>query len=167
MTGRFRIELLQPTHDRSGFVCGVAALERYFREQVSQDVRRRTTVCYVALEIDTGAVAGFYTLAAASVPLQDIPVTLSKKLPRYPAVPVARLGRLAVASDQQGRKLGAALLWDAAIRAQRSEIAVFALVVDAKDDAAEDFYKHHGFLPFENVPRQLVLPLATLAQVGS
>jgi hypothetical protein len=31
-------------------------------------------------------------------------------------------------------------------RALRSELAVFALVVDAKDDLAEGFYRHHGFI---------------------
>jgi hypothetical protein len=37
---------------------------------------------------------------------------------------------------------------------------VFALVVDAKDEQAESFYRHHGFVPFGSQPRQLVLPLA-------
>lgn len=164
MTAPFRIEALGKDHDRAAFVCGVAALERYFREQVSQDVRRRTTACYVAADTTTGVVAGYYALAASSVPLTDIPAALAKKLPRYPSVPVARLGRLAVASHFQGQKLGAALLWDAALRALRSEMAVFALVVDAKDDAAEAFYRHHGFLAFEDVPRQLVLPLESLTK---
>jgi predicted GNAT family N-acyltransferase len=66
-----------------------------------------------------------------------------KRLPRYPSVPVARLCRLAVDQDR-GRKLGSALLWDAIQRSSRSEIAVFALVVDAKDDQAAAFYHHHG-----------------------
>jgi hypothetical protein len=42
----------------------------------------------------------------------------------------------------------------------RSEIAVFALVVAAKDASAESFYRHHGFIPFGNRAEQLVLPLA-------
>jgi hypothetical protein len=47
---------------------------------------------------------------------------------------------------------------DKALRARRSEIAVFALVVDAKDDRADGFYRHHGFVTFGSLPRNLVLP---------
>jgi len=88
---------------------------------------------------------------------------MAKRLPRYPTVPVARLGRLAVDGEYRGQKLGAALLWDAAARAARSEMAVFALLVDAKDDQAEAFYRHPGFVPFGSATRQLVLPVATFA----
>ena len=138
------------------------ALDRYFREQVTQDVRRHVTACYVAVEAATGKVAGYYTLSAASVLLADLPEELAQRLPRYPSVPVARLGRLAVDQAYCGRPLGAALLWDAAARALRSEVAVVALVVDAKDDAAEAFYRHHGFVSFGSLPKQLVLPLTEL-----
>jgi len=140
----------------------VERLDRYFREQVGQDVRRRAAACYVAREIATDAIAGYYTLSAGSVLLARMPQTLSKKLPRYPDVPVARLGRLAVGQKFQGRKLGAALLWDAIERAARSEVVVYGMVVDAKDDEAVAFYEHHGFITLSTETRQLVLPLANL-----
>jgi GNAT superfamily N-acetyltransferase len=159
MTGSFTIEPLEPSHDRTEFTCGVDRLDRYFREQAGQDVRRRATACFVAREIATNRIAGFYTLAAAGVLLAQMPVRLAKRLPRYPAVPVARLGRLAVADAWHGRKLGGALLWDAVERASRSEVAVYALVVDAKDEQAESFYLHHGFVPFGDTPGTLILPL--------
>jgi ribosomal protein S18 acetylase RimI-like enzyme len=155
----FRIEPLGTDHDRSGFSCGTEALDRYFREQVTQDVRRRVTACYVALEGSGAKIAGYSTLGAAGVLLTEIPQSLAKRLPRYPSVPVARMGRLAVDQAYQGRKLGSALLWDAIARSTRSEIAVFALIVDAKDDQAEAFYSHHGFVSFLSQPRQLVLTL--------
>lgn len=158
--GPFLIEALRDGHDRKSFSCGVAALDRYFRQQVMQDIRRHATACYVALDETAGKVAGYYTLAAAGIPLTDLPAELVKRLPRYPSVPVARLGRLAVDQSYRGRRLGGALLWDAVQRAKRSEIAVFALVVDAKDDQAESFYLHHGFVRFGSSERQLVLPLA-------
>ena len=72
MTGTFRIEVLAPEHDRSGFACGSDPLDRYLREQASQDMRRRTSVCYVAIDSTTDAIAGYYTLAAGSVPLTDV-----------------------------------------------------------------------------------------------
>jgi ribosomal protein S18 acetylase RimI-like enzyme len=163
VTPPFQIEVLGPAHARSEFSSGVEALDRYFREQVTQDVRRRATACYVALDIATAKVAGYYTLAAAGVALADLPQELAKRLPRYPSVPVARLGRLAVDQAYRGRQLGGALLWDAATRALHSGLGVYALVVDAKDDQAVSFYRHHGFLTFGSLPRQLVLPLASFA----
>lgn len=162
MTAPFRIELLTNKHNRAAFSCGVDALDRYLREQASQDMRRRAASCYVAVDTVTASVAGYYTLAAASVALSDLPDHLVKKLPRYPAVPVALLGRLAVDQSFLERGLGAALLGNAVIRALRSEVAVTALVVNAKDDRAEAFYHHYHFLNFGSLPRQLILPLSSL-----
>ena len=163
MTASFRLEILGAQHDRTRFNCGVAALDGYFRTQATQDARRRASACYVAVQDETNAVAGYYTLAAGSVPLTDLPESLSKRLPRYPSVPVARVGRLAIDQAFQGRKLGAAILADAALRALRSEVTVFALVVDAKDDAAVAFYRHHGFEMYGGQPKQLIVPLASFS----
>ena len=159
MTGRFIVEPLGPIHDRAEFSCGVDPLDRYFRQQVGQDVRRRATACFVAREIVTDRVAGFYTLAAGAILLTEMPAGLARRLPRHPAVPVARLGRLAVALAYRGLNLGGALLWDAADRASRSDVAVYALVVNAKDEQAEAFYLHHGFVAFAAAKRTLILPL--------
>ena len=162
MTDRFVTQALASHHDRTGFTSGSAPLDRYFQQQVTQDIRRRVTACYVALDAGTAKIAGFYTLAASGVPLPDLPDELARRLPRYPLIPIARLGRLAVDQAYRGRGLGAALLWNAATRAARSDVAVFALVVDAKDAQAESFYRHHGFLSFGSLPGQLILPLARL-----
>jgi ribosomal protein S18 acetylase RimI-like enzyme len=142
---QFLIETLSG-QNRSGFTCGVEPLDRYSREQVTQDIRRRAAACFVAIDGENGRVAGYYTLAAGAGALSDLPEQLAKRLPRYPSVPVARLGRLAVDQAYRGQKLGAALLWDATERAARSELMAFALIVDAKDDQAEAFYLHHGFI---------------------
>lgn len=156
------IEVLDGRHDRTSFSCGVEALDRYFRQQVTQDIKRRATACYVAVESTSNKVVGYYTLAASGVALSDMPEALAKKLPRYPSVPVARLGRLAVDQAYRGQKLGGVLLWDAIARALRSEIAVYALVVDAKDDQAKAFYLHQGFITFGSLPNQLMLPLGNI-----
>ena len=163
MTAPFIIEALSSLHDRKGFASGSEALDRYFHQQVTQDMRRHVTACYVAIEAATAKIAGYYTLAAAGVSLADMPAEIVKRLPRYPSVPVARMGRLAVDQTYRGQKLGAALLWDGAMRALRSEVAIFALVVDAKDDQAEAFYHHHGFVTFGSLSRQLILPLTNLS----
>lgn len=156
----FRIALLHSGHDRSTFTSGSAPLERYLRAQVSQDVRRRIAACFVALT-DEDRIAGYYTLASASLLLTDLPPATAKKLPRYPTVPTVRMGRLAVDRSFKGMGLGAALLVDALERAARSEIASYALLVDAKDEEAAAFYRHHGLLALPEAPHTLFLPMAT------
>lgn len=149
------------THDRSQFNSGMSALDRYLREQVSQDIRRRVAACFVAL---TGErrIAGYYTLATASVPLVDLPDELRRKLPRYGVVPAIRMGRLAVDAEFKGQGLGGALLVNALRRAASSEIPAVVLIVDAKDDQAVAFYRHHGFIPLADSPLTLFLPLASV-----
>lgn len=166
MTASFVIEPLSGSHDRQSFSCGVPALDRYLLEQAGQDVKRRIAFCYVARDSDSGRVAGFYTLSAGDVALHELPDETARRLPRYPVVPVARIGRLAIDQDYRRRGLGAALLWDAAQRALRTEIGVFALLVDAKDEQASAFYRHHGFIAFASKPLQLFLPLSVVRKLG-
>ncbi len=161
MAGRFSVVALDPGADRSGFECGVEQLDRYFKTQVNQDIKRRVTACFTALDAN-GRVAGYYTLASASILLTDLPENLAKKLPRYPNVPAVRMGRLAVDQSYKGKGLGAALLADALRRAATAEIAAYAFVVDAKDESAADFYAHHGFRATAENPLFLYLPLATV-----
>jgi GNAT superfamily N-acetyltransferase len=157
----FRIELLSGAHDRTQFVSGSAPLDRYFREQASQDIKRRITACFVAVSVGTREIAGFYTLTATSVALDSLSPEIVRKLPRYPVVPAALLGRLAVSRNFQGKGLGAALLADALLRTARAELGVFAMLVDAKDEVAQRFYERHGFTLLPGEARRLVLPIAT------
>lgn len=41
------------------------------------------------------------------------------------------------------------------------EAAVFAVIVDAKDDDALRFYQRFGFTPFASRPMSLFMPVAT------
>lgn len=157
----FRLAPLDAAQDRTAFNCASEPLNRYLREQVTQDVRRRVAACFVALA-DGQHIAGYYTLASASLLLADLPVSIGRKLPRYPTVPAVRMGRLAVDQAFKGRGLGGALLADALDRAARSEIAAYALMVDAKNEAVAAFYRHHGFIALPDSPRTLFLPLATV-----
>jgi predicted GNAT family N-acyltransferase len=103
-------------------------------------------------------------LSASSIPLTDLPAALAKKLPRYPLVPAVRVGRLAVATSERGKGLGAGLIVDGITRSWTADIMAYAMVVDAKDDAAVAFYRHHGFTAFASLPRTLFLPLAAVAK---
>ncbi|MEK7811914.1 MAG: GNAT family N-acetyltransferase [Pseudomonadota bacterium] len=161
-TAKFRVVQLDAAHDRTSFSSGSEPLDRYFQQQVTQDVRRRVTACFVTLTAEQ-RIAGYYTLASSSVLLNDLPASISRKLPRYPLVPAVRMGRLAIDKDFKGLGLGGALLADAMSRAAHSEITAYAMVVDAKDKKAATFYQHHGFIVLPNSPLTLFLPLATIA----
>jgi ribosomal protein S18 acetylase RimI-like enzyme len=76
-----------------------------------------------------------------------------------------RIGRLAVDRKFRGHGLGAALLADAVRRTLQAPPAVFTLLVDAKNEEASAFYRHHGFLPLASKPRSLFLPLATAEKI--
>ena len=129
----FRLEPLSREHHREAFHCGEDSLDRYFRTQATQDIRRRMANCFVAVEALSGEIAGYYTIAAASISFVDLPSELAKRLPRYPTLPAVRIGRLAVDTRFQGRGLGAALPADAARRiGERRRHRVPAV----KDDAS-------------------------------
>ena len=164
MTARFRIEGLGK-HDRSAFRCGDAALDRYFAQLVSQDTKRLIASCHIAIDKESERIAGFYTLAAGAVAIEDLPEDIARRLPRYAAVPAARVGRLAVDRDFQSHGLGKALLGNAAERALASAVTAFALVVDAKDDRAAQFYERCGFRPLIGHQLAMFLPLS-MAQAG-
>ncbi len=159
----FLLVPLDTAHDRAAFDCNSEPLNRYLREQVTQDVRRRVAACFVALT-DGNRIAGYYTLASASLLLSGLPDSIGRKLPRYPTVPAVRMGRLAVDQAYKGQGLGSALLADALDRAARSEIAAYALMVDVKNEMAAAFYQHHGFVPLPDSPRTMFLPLAIVRQ---
>ena len=118
--------------------------------------------CFVAFDQATGLLAGYYTLAAASFPAGDLPLDLLKRLPRYPTLPAALIGRLAIDARHQGKGLGVALLGDAAQRVLKGDIKAFAIIVDARDENAASFYRRHGFRPFASRPLSLYQPLAVI-----
>ena len=153
----YRIELLG-AQDRSAFASGSDVLDRYLQQQAKQDMRRRVASCFVAVDA-AGEIAGFYTIAASSLVLDLLPAEQAKRLPRYPTVPAVMLGRLAVAQAHQGKRLGGALVADALLRASRTEVMAYAMIVDAKDDAAVRFYQHLGFTRLDDDQRRLVRSL--------
>lgn len=112
-----------------------------------------------------GTIAGYYTLSSTSVQLAELPVQTVHKLPRYPLVPATLLGRLAVDRRQQGKGYGRFLLADALYRAARSEVASFAVIVDAKDDSARRFYERESFLTLPDQPMKLFRPMADIRRL--
>lgn len=162
--GVLRVEPLGPQHERLEFDSGSEPLDRYLRTQAGQDARKNIAAPFV-LVLPGGGVAGYYTLCATALRLPDLPAAMVRKLPRYPLVPATLLRRLAVGRAYQGRGHGRFLLADALARALRSDIASFALVVDAIDENARRFYERESFLPLQDQPMKLFLPMADIARL--
>jgi GNAT superfamily N-acetyltransferase len=152
---------LNPTHDRTGFQCGVAALDRYLKKQAKQDVKRRISRVFVATQPDNPkAVIGYYTLSTLSIELNQLPQNLARKLPKHP-LPAALIGRLAANNTAQGQGVGKMLLADAIKRtlAVGDQIAIYAMVVDAIEDNVKGFYEKFGFTLLNDYSPRPFLPL--------
>jgi GNAT superfamily N-acetyltransferase len=153
------IRSLDTAIDVDAFFCGKAALDDYIRRYAGQDVKRSLARVFVATpDNDQQQLAGYFTLSAASVSAADLPDPLRRKLPRYP-VPVALLGRLAVATTFRGQGLGGILLADALLKVANASrvLAMAGVIVDAKDEDAASFYRHFGFNTLPGQPERLLL----------
>lgn len=161
------IEPLGNKHDklRSAFSCGVELLDRYLKQQASQDAKKRVAVPYVLISQD-GRIAGYYTLSSDNVRADDLPPELVKqlKLPRYPIIGATLIGRLARDLAFRGQGVGELLLVDALKRALEASarIASAAVLVDAKDNNAHRFYARFGFVEFPETVKRLFLPMQTI-----
>lgn len=159
------IEGLGKDHIREGFCCGKAPLDLFIVTQAGQYEKKRVGRTYVARSPADKVVAGYYTLAASSIPFANLPPTMAAKLPRHP-VPTVLLGRLAVDQRSQGRGLGERLLTHALERALSvaDTIGACAVEVHAQDGQAAAFYRRYGFIPCPSDPLHLFLPMQTVKQ---
>jgi predicted GNAT family N-acyltransferase len=156
-----RVALLGEEHDRGSFTSGVEALDRYLKTQAGQDVRRKANAVFILSEVgEPTHILGYYTLCAMAISQGDVPATARKDVARYPLVSATLIGRLAIAKDRQGQRLGAVLLADALRRAFESASTVGSsmVIVDALDEPAAGFYAAHGIVRLPDSLR-LVLPM--------
>jgi predicted GNAT family N-acyltransferase len=161
----YRLEPLAKHHDRDGFHCGADSLDQYLKTQASQDMRRKANAVFVLTPQDEPSrIAGYFTLCAYGLAPGNIPEAAKKHLPRYPMVSATLMGRLAVATEFQGRGLGAILLAKALAKAYESaaQVGSSMVVVDAIDERAASFYAAHGFIQLADSMR-LILPMRTIA----
>jgi len=101
-------------------------------------------------------VVGYFSLTMGSVLRKDAPAKLVRGMPSYP-VGMVLLARLAVDRSEQGTGLGGLLLAEALRKAIEAGEAAEArlVVVDAMQDRAVDFCRHHGFVPVPEHDRRL------------
>lgn len=164
-----RIEPLAKSHDRDGFRCAAAPeLETYLKTGARQDGRRDVAQTFVAV-VGDDRIIGYYTLASLSIELGELPDEIVRKLPRYPLLPAALLGRLAVDDAFAGQGYGRFLLLDALHRAYRlgGEIGIHAVVTEPRDRTAQAFYERYDFKPFPERSDRLYLPMSVIRKLFS
>lgn len=163
---KFTVALLDSKfHDRAAFSCGEPSLDEYLMRRAGQDLKRRLAVTYVLAPIDEPSlVAGYFTLSAYAVLVRELPEALAVRLPRHDRFPTTLIGRLARDMAYRGDRLGEVLLLEALAKALENSdhVASFAVVVDALNDRAAEFYRRYGFLPFADDAHRLYLPMGTV-----
>ena len=158
-----RITLLDgKLHDRSGFSCGIAALDDYLHQRAGQHQRDGIATTHVLTDdAQPARILGFCALSAAQLHLSELQQADLKRLPAYP-VPAMRMGRLAVSASEQGKGYGQLLLGHVVNLALsvRQTMGVRVLIVDAKDAQAAAFYERYGFRPTTSKALSLYLPIS-------
>jgi GNAT superfamily N-acetyltransferase len=164
------IKAIEPLgkHDRAAFSCGVAALDDWFHARAGQDEKRNVARVFVAVD-DQSGIVGFYSLSSFTLAIADLPPEYAKRLPRYDLIPAALIGRLARDERVRGEGVGDLLLADAVLRVVGTSrsLAVFAIVVDARNEEAAAFYRDFGFAPFPSRPLRLFMPMSEAAEAVS
>jgi predicted N-acetyltransferase YhbS len=152
------IEKLRRDHDLSNFDCGNSTLNSWLHKFAWSNQQGDSAKTYVACRDQR--VVGYYALTAGSVHKHESPERIAKGLANHP-VGVVLLARLAVNSDEQGKGLGKALLFDALKRVEDAAeiVGVRAVMVHAIDEAARKFYEHFDFDPSPIDAFQLMLLL--------
>jgi predicted GNAT family N-acyltransferase len=160
--GELSVAELDPKqHDRDAFDCGVEPLNRYLKTLAGQHRSKGIATSFVLTAANAPRqILGYYSLSAASLGFERLTEADRKGLPAYP-IPAVRIGRLAVALDARGQKLGELLLQNAIKRtlAVRRTLGVYAVVVEAKNAEAQAFYEKYGFRMCYPPERQLYLAL--------
>jgi GNAT superfamily N-acetyltransferase len=151
-------------HDRSTFDCGNSELNGWLARYARQNHESGGAKTFFATPVGSAQrIIGFYSLSPASIEYARAPAIARRGLGRFD-VPVYRLGRLAVDRSVQGRGLGGGLLLAAGKRcmAVASEVGGVAILIDAKDDRAAEWYESYGAVRLDDAPLSLLLPFSTL-----
>ncbi len=153
-------------YQRDHFNCGNSVLDDYLKRYARQNHEGGIAKTFVAID-RSGLlrIDGFYTVSASDIEFEALPELTRKKVPAYP-IPAILIGKLAVDKSCQGEGLGGELLVDALLRSVKisQEIGIFAVRVDPIDLKAKEFYLKYGFIPLEDRPLAMFLPIKTIAR---
>ncbi|MGX8010299.1 GNAT family N-acetyltransferase [Mesorhizobium sp. ORM8.1] len=155
-------EPLTAVHDVSGFSCGKPALDHWLKTRALSNQEKGFTAVLVVHE--SNRVVGYYGLAPTAVVPSILPRSIRTGQPPDP-VPCLLLGQLATDTGWAGLGIGVGLVKHALQRCvQAAElIGGRALMVNAIDDEAAQFWQRRGFLPTKDDPLLLFRSIAAIA----
>jgi GNAT superfamily N-acetyltransferase len=135
------------------FDCGTPELNEWLRVCAWTNHNSGSARVYVSVDSSADLIAGFYCLSAGAVEHADAPNRIAKGLVRHP-IPVVLIGRLAVDQRYAGQGFGLFLMRDAFQRIVQTAdvIGTRAVMVQAKNSAAADFYRRLGFQASDSNP---------------
>ncbi len=153
----YRLETLRREHPRRSFASGEEQVDDWLRTKALQHQNKRLSITKVLLD-ETGALAGYFTLATAQVDFGDLPPELAKTLPRR-LLPVAVLAWLGVSAKRQRQGLGRLLLAQALndCHAAGEIFAFIAVILDCINEPAKAFYQKWQFQELPGQPYRLFL----------
>lgn len=147
------------------FDCGETILNDYLIKYASQDLKRYLASVYICSLEDQKEIIGYYTLSSNRIDISELQENYVRRLPYYPYLPAILIGRLAIDLRYQKKKIGELLLMDALYKSYKSEIAAFAVIVEAKNIEARNFYKKYEFNEFLDNPNKLFLPMSQITKL--
>lgn len=152
MTKLHRPEAFDPgKHRRDEFDSGAESLDTWLRRYAGQNRRRDTAAIWVMTDINH-QVAAYAGLSMSSVDITSAPERLPKGAPAQ--IPVLLLGRLAVDQRYRGHGVGTAMVRHVLLTAVElnTKAACRAVVVNALDAEAREWWIRLGFTPFSDDP---------------
>jgi len=166
-----RIEPFDPErHDRTGFSCGVEAVDNYFKKTAGKLVSAGNVRLFVMVNPD-GNLIGFYAINAHAVDYRDLPSRFARSRPGHGSIPAAFVAMIGRDQRYSGQGFGSDLLVDALRRmTQAADVIGLAVVLldvlDCGDPERtarrQSLYQSYGFQPLPSNPTRLYLPLATV-----
>lgn len=162
-----RIELLNPSHDVSGFTCGDAAMDDWLHSRALKNQKLAATRTFAAVREDTSAVIGYYGLSMSQIIRSDAPKSTQRNMPE--TIPVVLLGRLAIHQGFQGKGLGRYLMRHVITTslAAAEQVAARMIVTHPIDENAQRFYYSVGFEPLRTRPDIVAIDLQKAAKLVS
>jgi len=159
------VERLRREHPRRRFQCGEAAVDAWLTTKALQHQTKHLSITKVLLD-STDAIVGYYTLATGQVDFSDLPIEVSRHLPRR-ALPIATLAWLGVDGRRRGQGLGSLLLahalrdcWEAG-----NTFPFVAVILDCINESAKGFYQRWDFAELPGHPFRLYLSAKHLDEI--
>lgn len=149
------IQPFSSAHDASSFSCGNAYIDRKLRNDVMPMHELNLCRAFVAVEPGKNEVLGFYSMMPHSIEPTDVPDQWQHLITNHTlsSISAAYIALFATRERCQGRGVGKLMMTDALRRIKKASdeaLGIYAVILDAIDQKAFDFYLSFGFQDISN-----------------